>query len=98
LTDTRNDPEALSSTTPLATGSDVVHADNVDQLGTRVASRLTADAQRSDRLDVRTAYFGDLAPGGESTRRFLEEIGRLCAIRDELLAQRSAQPSAIEQG
>jgi hypothetical protein len=98
LTDTRNDPETLSSTTPLATGSDVVHADNVDQLGTRVASRLAADAQRSDRLAVRTAYFGDLAPGGESTRRFLEEIGRLCAIRDELLAQRSAQPSVIEQG
>jgi CDP-Glycerol:Poly(glycerophosphate) glycerophosphotransferase len=88
LTDIRNDPEVLRTATPLAAGSDVVHAGNVSELGDLVASRLTADARRPDRLAVRTAYFGDLAPGGESTRRFGEEIQRLCAIRDELLAQR----------
>jgi hypothetical protein len=88
LTDTRNDPEALRIATPLAAGSDVVHEGNVAELGARVASRLATDARRSDRLAVRTGYFGDLAPDGGSTRRFLDEIQRLCALRDELLAQR----------
>jgi hypothetical protein len=88
LTDSRNNPEALRTATPLAAGSDVVHAGNVAELGKLIASRLAVDALRSDRLGIRTAYFGDLAPGGQSTRRFIEEIERLCALRDELLARR----------
>ena len=87
LTDNRNDAEALRTATPLAAGSDVVHAGNVAELGPLVESRLADDSRRSDRRAVRTAYFGDLGPGGESTRRFLAEIDRLCALRDELLAR-----------
>ncbi len=86
LTDAKNDPAALSSVTPLAAAADLVDDGNVSGLGALVASRLATDVRRSDRPAVRKAYFGDLAPGGESTRRFCAEIGRLCDLRDELLS------------
>jgi hypothetical protein len=90
LTDPRNDEAALGSATPLAAGSDLVDVGNVSKLAALVGSRLASDVRRSSRLEVRTAYFGDLAPGGESTRRFGDEIERLCALRDELLAASSS--------
>jgi hypothetical protein len=86
LTDVRHDPAALARATPLAAGVDVVDAANVSGLGALVASRLATDERRSDRLAVRKAYFGDLAPDGESTARFVAEIGVLCTLRDQLLA------------
>ncbi len=86
LTDVRHDPEALARATRLAAGVDVVEAGNVGGLGALVTSRLASDARRSDRLAVRNAYFGDSAPDGESTKRFITEIDALCRLRDELLA------------
>jgi hypothetical protein len=86
LTDVRSDPEALLRATPLSAGADVVDRGTVAGLGRLVTSRLATDARRSDRLAVRRAYFGDLAPDGESTSRFLTEIEGLCRRRDELLA------------
>ena len=86
LTDVRQDPEALARATRLAAGVDVVEAGNVGGLGALVTSRLASDARRSDRFAVRSAYFGDMAPDGESTKRFITEIDALCLLRDELLA------------
>jgi hypothetical protein len=86
LTDVRSDPEALARVTPLAAGADLVDSADVTGLGVLVKSRLAADARRADRLAVRDAYFGDLTPDGDSTRRFLAEIEGLCRLRDELLA------------
>jgi hypothetical protein len=86
LTDVLGDPDALAGATPLAAGVDVVYNGNVSGLGALVTSRLATDARRADRLAVRSAYFGDLAPDGESTARFLAEIEGLCRLRDELLA------------
>ncbi len=86
LTDVRGDPEALARATPLAAGVDVVHAANVAGLGELVKSRLATDARRSERLAVRSAYFGDLVPDGESTARFLARIEGLCRVRDEFVA------------
>jgi hypothetical protein len=86
LTDVRHDPEALARATPLAAGADVVDAANVNGLSELVASRLATDARRSDRAAVHKAYFGDFVPDGESTARFTAEIGALCTLRDELLA------------
>jgi hypothetical protein len=88
LTDSRNEPDALATATPLSAGADIVHGGNVGGVGALVASRLADDAMRAGRLSVRQRYFGDLAPNGESTARFLEEVGRLCKLRDELLSPR----------
>jgi hypothetical protein len=85
LTDINGDPDALVTATPLAAGSDVVDAANVSGLRALITSRLAEDARRPDRLAVRNRYFGDLAPNGESTVRFLAEIDGLCRLRDELL-------------
>ena len=86
LTDVRGDRDALERATPLATGTDVVGAGTVGGLRALVASRLVDDARRADRLAVRGRYFGDLAPNGESTARFLAEVEGLCRVRDELVA------------
>jgi hypothetical protein len=86
LTDVRGDPEALARAASLAAGVDVVDRGTVAGLGRLVTSRLATDTRRPDRLAVRRAYFGDLAPDGESTARFLTELEGLCRRRDELLA------------
>jgi hypothetical protein len=86
LTGVRGGPEALRAATPLAGGSDIVQEENVGDLGSLIMSRLAADPRRADRLAVRAAYFGDLAPNGESTARFVGEVQGLCDLRDELVA------------
>jgi hypothetical protein len=88
LTDVRGDAEALRAATPLADGTDVVHAGNLADIGLLVTSQLAADPRRANRLAVREAYFGDLGPDGESTARFVSEIQGLCDLRDELLGAR----------
>jgi CDP-glycerol glycerophosphotransferase (TagB/SpsB family) len=88
LTDIRADAAALGAATPLADGTDVVGAGNIDGLDALIASRLAADLLRADRLAVRARYFGELGPDGESTRRFIAEVQGLCDLRDELVAAR----------
>jgi hypothetical protein len=88
LTDVRGDAQVLQAATPLAAGSDVVHAGNVAGLGALVTEQLDTDPRRADRLAVRKAYFGDLAADGESTARFAAEVRRLCDLRDQLVAGR----------
>lgn len=87
LTDARSDRKAVTAATPLAEGVDVVDHTNISVLGALVASRLKDDAIRPQRMATRATYFGDLAPGGASTRTFIREIGALCELRDKLVAQ-----------
>jgi hypothetical protein len=47
-----------------------------------------ADPRCAVRAAVREAYFGELAPNGESRARFVLEVQRLCDLRDELVGSR----------
>ncbi|WP_299922302.1 CDP-glycerol glycerophosphotransferase family protein [uncultured Nocardioides sp.] len=84
LTDPHGDLEALHHQAPVSRCADVVGPDDVPELAALLGDRLEHDEHHLARVAMRHHYFDDLAVG-ESTGRFLAEVSRLVALRDELL-------------
>ena len=84
LTDPHGDLEALHHQAPISRCADVVGPDDVRELAALLSDRLEHDEHHLARVAMRHHYFDDLAVG-ESTGRFLAEVSRLVALRDELL-------------
>ncbi|GIM63605.1 glycosyl transferase [Planomonospora venezuelensis] len=91
LTDPHGDLEALHHQAPISRCADVVGPDDVRELAPLLGARLEHDEHHLARVAMRHHYFDDLAVG-ESTGRFLAEVSRLVALRDELLTG-GAQPA-----
>lgn len=85
VTDPRSDIEALHHQAPISRCADVVDPGNVKDLASLLTARLAHDEHHLARVAMRHHYFDDLHVG-ESTGRFIAEVGRLVALRDQLLA------------
>ena len=93
ITDRHHDTERLRREVPVSRCADVL--DGVDAAGVAalVAARLAHDEHRLARVAMRRHYFDDVAVG-ESTTRFLEEVGVLVALRDRLVGVPGAAATA----
>lgn len=85
LTDPHGDVDALHHQAPISRCADVIGADDVRDLASLLDARLGHDEHHLARVAMRHHYFDELEVG-ESTGRFLTEVGRLVALRDELLS------------
>jgi CDP-glycerol glycerophosphotransferase (TagB/SpsB family) len=84
LTDPHGDVEALHQHAPISRCADVVGPDDLRDLAALLDDRLRHDEHHLARVAMRHHYFDDLDVG-ESTGRFLSEVSRLVALRDELV-------------
>lgn len=88
LTDPHGDVEALHHQAPISRCADVVAPADVDGLASLLTDRLAHDEHHLARVAMRHHYFDDLHVG-DSTGRFLAEVSKLVALRDELVARGS---------
>ena len=84
ITDRHHDAERLRQDVPVSRCADVVDGGNLGGLTELLASRLVHDEHQIARAAMRHHYFDDVRVG-ESTDRFLAEVGALVALRDRLL-------------
>jgi hypothetical protein len=84
ITDRHHDAERLRQDVPVSRCADVVDGGNLGGLTELLASRLVHDEHQIARAAMRHHYFDDVRVG-ESTDRFLSEIGALVALRDRLV-------------
>jgi hypothetical protein len=83
LTDRHDDDERLRTDVPVSRCADVVNPASLGELTELVAARLHHDEHRIARAAMRHHYFDDLGVG-DSTARFLEEVGGLVRLRAQL--------------
>jgi hypothetical protein len=83
ITDRHHDAERLRQEVPVSRCADVVDSGNLGGLTGLLASRLVHDEHQIARAAMRHHYFDDVRVG-ESTDRFLSEVGALVALRDQL--------------
>src|SRR4051812_32362164 len=95
MTNPRGDVERLLHASPAASGSYLMDAGDIDTAPAEITASIADDKLRDKREELRRYYFGDLATG-QSTKRFLDEIGALIARRDELVGTHDADGSRIE--
>jgi hypothetical protein len=93
LTDRHHDAERLRREVPVSRCADVL--DGIDAAGVAalVATRLAHDEHHLARVAMRRHYFDDVAVG-ESTTRFVQEVGALVALRDRLVGVPGAAATA----
>lgn len=84
ITDRHHDAERLRQEVPVSRCADVVDGADVGGLTELIASRLLHDEHQIARAAMRHHYFDDVRVG-ESTDRFLAEVGALVALRDQLV-------------
>jgi CDP-glycerol glycerophosphotransferase (TagB/SpsB family) len=84
ITDRHHDGERLRQDVPVSRCADVVDGHNLGELTGLIASRLVHDEHQIARAAMRHHYFDDVRVG-ESTDRFLAEVGALVALRDRLV-------------
>jgi hypothetical protein len=84
ITDRHHDGERLRQEVPVSRCADVVDGTNLGDLSTLLAARLDHDEHRIARAAMRHHYFDDVRVG-ESTDRFIAEIGSLVGLRDRLI-------------
>jgi hypothetical protein len=84
ITDRHDDGERLRTDVPVSRCADVVDTTALRDLTDLVAERLLNDEHRIARAAMRHHYFDDLGVG-DSTARFLEEVGGLVRLRSELI-------------
>jgi hypothetical protein len=84
ITDRHHDGERLRQDVPVSRCADVVDGRNLGELTGLIASRLVHDEHQIARAAMRHHYFDDVRVG-ESTDRFLAEVGALVALRDRLV-------------
>ncbi|MDQ3670258.1 MAG: CDP-glycerol glycerophosphotransferase family protein [Actinomycetota bacterium] len=94
VTDRRNDRDRLLAEAPVSGGADIVDREAIPSLAATLSARLERDDHREARERLRGFYFGDVAVG-ESTRLFVDAVGRLVSERDTLLARRTAAADAL---
>ncbi|HEU5036345.1 MAG TPA: CDP-glycerol glycerophosphotransferase family protein [Nocardioides sp.] len=84
ITDRHQDADRLRREVPVSRCADVL--DDVDAAGVAalVAARLDHDEHHLARVAMRHHYFDDAAVG-DSTARFVAEVGALVALRDQLV-------------
>jgi hypothetical protein len=96
LTDRHHDGERLRTEVPVSRCADVVDSATIGQLTDLVAQRLTHDEHHIARAAMRHHYFDDIGVG-ESTDRFLQEVGDLVRLRARLTGvERPLGDSAAE--
>ncbi|MEQ6902205.1 CDP-glycerol glycerophosphotransferase family protein [Nocardioides sp. YIM 152588] len=89
VTDRHHDPERLRQEVPVSRCADVVDAEgglDVAGLTALLASRLEHDEHHLARVAMRHHYFDDNQIG-DSTQRFIAEVGALVVLRDVLLGE-----------
>ena len=84
ITDRHHDGERLRQEVPVSRCADVVDGSNLDGLTELLSARLDHDEHRIARAAMRHHYFDDVRVG-ESTDRFVSEVGALVALRDRLI-------------
>jgi hypothetical protein len=84
ITDRHHDGERLRQEVPVSRCADVVDSSMLADLTALLTSRLEHDEHRMARVAMRHHYFDDVRVG-ESTDRFLTEVGALVALRDRLI-------------
>jgi hypothetical protein len=84
VTDRHHDGERLRQEVPVSRCADVVDIDNLADLTALLTARLDHDEHQLARAAMRHHYFDDVRVG-ESTDRFLAEVGSLVALRDRLI-------------
>ncbi|SFC99241.1 CDP-Glycerol:Poly(glycerophosphate) glycerophosphotransferase [Nocardioides terrae] len=84
ITDRHHDGERLRQDVPVSRCADVIDAAGLPGLTALLAARLDHDEHRLARAAMRHHYFDDVHVG-ESTDRFVAEIGSLVALRDRLV-------------
>lgn len=89
LTDRYNNYERLQAQAPIAAGSYVIDASNVNDCVRIAREALESDLKREEREQMRRYYFGDIA-AGDSTARFLSEIEAVLEARDKAVAAKRA--------
>ena len=95
ITDRHEDGERLRTEVPVSRCADVIASADLADLTDLVADRLDHDEHHIARVAMRHHYFDDLSVG-DSTKRFIESVTDLVALRDELLGE--VAPSAVELG
>ncbi|WP_232678347.1 CDP-glycerol glycerophosphotransferase family protein [Nocardioides sp. R-C-SC26] len=85
ITDRHGDAERLRREVPVSRCADVVDGEMLDRLGAVLAARLdpAGDELHLARQAMRRHYFDDLQVG-DSTARFVEQVGALVALRHRL--------------
>jgi hypothetical protein len=94
VTDRRNDRDRLMTDASVSGAADIVDAETIGTLAETLAGRLEHDEHRQARERLRRFYFGDVSVG-DSTRLFLDAVGRVAEERDVLLRRRAAAVSAL---
>ncbi len=89
--DPYDDREELVRASPLAAHTSVLDGSSLDGIPDALVASIGDGALRDARETARRLYFGDLAPG-DSTRQFLDAVDVLVARREELLAEKQAEP------
>jgi hypothetical protein len=84
ITDRHHDAERLRQEVPVSRCADVIDSESLGGLTELLAARLDTDEHRIARAAMRHHYFDDVRVG-ESTDRFIAEIGALVALRDRLV-------------
>jgi CDP-glycerol glycerophosphotransferase (TagB/SpsB family) len=84
ITDRHHDAERLRQEVPVSRCADVIDSSGLPGLTELLAARLDHDEHRLARSAMRNHYFDDVHVG-ESTDRFITEVGALVALRDRLL-------------
>lgn len=84
ITDRHHDGERLRREVPVSRCADVVGMDNLADLTSLLTARLDHDEHLLARAAMRHHYFDDVRVG-ESTDRFITEVGTLVALRDRLI-------------
>ena len=93
ITDRHHDGEQLRTEVPVSRCADVVDSATLGELTDLVAGRLLHDEHRIARAAMRHHYFDELGVG-DSTVRFLEEVGSLVRLRARLTGM---EPQGSEQ-
>ncbi len=84
ITDRHHDAERLRQDVPVSRCADVIDRVDVAELAALVGARLEHDEHHLARVAMRHHYFDDVQVG-ESTTRFIAEVGELVALRDRLV-------------
>jgi hypothetical protein len=84
ITDRHHDAERLRREVPVSRCADVIEDVEVAELAALVAERLEHDEHHLARVAMRHHYFDDVQVG-ESTNRFITEVGELLALHGRLV-------------
>lgn len=84
ITDRHQDRERLRSAAPISRCADVIDAATIADLTVLLHERLESDEHHLARAAMRRHYFDDLGVG-DSTHAFVDAVGELVQLRDELL-------------